>query len=66
MKINQITIISITAVLLFTLVGCEEPKGYLERKEPKPEVKSATINLNVRDAWEETENESDNLVDLEH
>ncbi len=34
MRINQITIISIAAVLLFTLVGCEEPKGELELKEP--------------------------------
>ena len=38
MKTNQITIITITAVLLFTLSGCEEPKGYLELKEPLPEV----------------------------
>jgi len=37
MKTNQITIISITAILLFTLVGCEEPKGYLETKGPLPE-----------------------------
>jgi len=38
MKINQITIISITAVLLFALVGCEQ-KGYFESKEggvPEP------------------------------
>ncbi len=34
MKTNQITIISITAVLLFTLAGCE-PKGYLETKGEK-------------------------------
>ncbi len=38
MKTNQITIITITAVLLFTLVGCEQPKGYIELKEPKKEL----------------------------
>lgn len=34
MKTNQITIITITAALLFSLVGCQEPKGELELKEP--------------------------------
>lgn len=38
MKTHQITIIAITAALLLILAGCEEPKGYLERKEPKPEL----------------------------
>ncbi len=37
MKINQIIFISITAVLLFTMVGCDS-KGGLELKEPKPEL----------------------------
>lgn len=37
MKTNQITIISVAAVLLFILVGCDS-KGGLELKEPKPEL----------------------------
>ena len=38
MKTNQTIIIAMTAVLLLTLTGCQEPKGYLELKEPmKPE-----------------------------
>jgi uncharacterized lipoprotein YajG len=36
MKTNQTIIIAMTAVLLLTLAGCQEPKGYLELKEPKP------------------------------
>jgi uncharacterized lipoprotein YajG len=39
MKTNQTIIIAMTAVLLLTLAGCQEPKGYLELKEPKPELK---------------------------
>lgn len=34
MRTKQTTIFAATAVLLFTLVGCEEPKGGLELKEP--------------------------------
>ena len=38
MKILQIiTITAITASFL-ALIGCEEPKGYLELKEPMPDV----------------------------
>jgi len=38
MKIHQTIIIGMSAALLFTLAGCQEPKGYLELKEPmKPE-----------------------------
>ena len=38
MKIHQTIIIAMSAALLFTLAGCQEPKGYLELKEPmKPE-----------------------------
>ena len=38
MKTNQTIIIAMTAVLLLTLAGCQEPKGYLELKEPKKEL----------------------------
>ena len=65
MKTNQITFITITAVLLFTLVGCEEPKGYLERKEPKSELKGDAIHWNVSDVWKKTTDKSGNLVDIE-
>ena len=34
MKTNQTIIIAMTAALLLTLAGCQEPKGYLELKEP--------------------------------
>ena len=38
MKTIQTIIIAMTAALLLTLAGCQEPKGYLELKEPmKPE-----------------------------
>jgi len=47
MKTNQITIIAITAALLFTLAGCEEPKGYLELKESKPELTGDAIRWTV-------------------
>ena len=47
MKTHQITIIAITAALLLTLAGCEEPKGYLELKEPKPELKGDAINWTI-------------------
>lgn len=42
MKTNQITIITITTTLLFTLVGCEEPKGELDLKEPWKPVSEMT------------------------
>lgn len=46
MKTNQITIITITAVLLFTLAGCEEPKGELELKEPWKPVSEMPGSIN--------------------
>ena len=42
MKTNQTIIIAMTAVLLLTLAGCQEPKGYLELKEPKPGDRKST------------------------
>ncbi len=45
MKTSQISIITITAVLLFTLAGCEEPKGELELKEPWKPVSEMTPAL---------------------
>jgi len=48
MKAKQITIITIAAVLLFTLAGCEEPKGYLERKATKPELEESKIFWTVK------------------
>ena len=42
MKTNQTIIIAMTAVLLLTLTGCQEPKGYLELKEPMKPVSEMT------------------------
>lgn len=56
MKTNQITIMTIAAVLLLTLAGCQEPKGELELKEPwkpvseMPGSMNWTINGPVDDA----------------
>ena len=47
MKTIQTIIIAMTAVLLLTLAGCQEPKGYLELKEPKPELKGDAIRWTV-------------------
>ena len=55
MKTNQITIITITAALLFTLIGCDS-KGGLERTEPKSEIKSATIYWTVNGPVDEEGN----------
>ncbi len=48
MKTNQTIIIAMTAVLLLTLAGCQEPKGYLELKEPKPELRGDAIHWTVK------------------
>ncbi len=37
MKILQIIIIALFVTSFLTLTGCEEPKGYLELKEPMKE-----------------------------
>lgn len=54
MKTNQIIFIAIAAALFFTLAGCQEPKGYIELKEPKQELSgdgmSWTINGPVDEA----------------
>jgi hypothetical protein len=50
MKTNQTIIIAMTAVLLLTLAGCQEPKGYLELKEPKPELKETCNTLDCERA----------------
>lgn len=55
MKTNQTIFIAIAATLFFTLVGCQEPKGYIELKEPKQEV----VDRGIR--WSVTHG----LVDLE-
>ncbi len=47
MKTIQTIIIAMTATLLLTLAGCQEPKGYLELKEPKPELKGDAIRWTV-------------------
>ena len=39
MKILQIIIIALFVTSFLTLTGCEEPKGYLELKEPMPDLK---------------------------
>ncbi len=49
MKINQITIISITAVLLFALVGCGDHvdgDGKIVLKEPMKPVSEMTPGMN--------------------
>ncbi len=38
MKTIQIIIITIAAVLLFTMAGCDKTDGKIELKEPKPEL----------------------------
>ena len=48
MKTIQTIIITISAALLLTLAGCQEPKGYLELKEPKPELKGDAIRWTVK------------------
>jgi uncharacterized lipoprotein YajG len=59
MKTNQTIIIAMTAVLLLTLAGCQEPKGYLELKEPKKELSELPPgkSWNVSDAWKEDNSE---------
>jgi len=47
MKIHQTIIIAMSAALLLTMAGCQEPKGYLELKEPKPELKGDAIRWTV-------------------
>ena len=59
MKTNQTIIIAMTAVLLLTLTGCQEPKGYLELEEPKKELSELPPgkSWNVSDAWKEDNSE---------
>ncbi len=47
MRTKQTTIFAATAVLLFTLVGCEEPKVGLELKDPKPELKGDALHWTI-------------------
>ena len=46
MKTNQTITIAMTAALLLTLAGCQEPKGYLELKEPMKPVSEMTPAMN--------------------
>ncbi len=51
MKINQLTLITIAAVLLFTLVGCGDNvdgDGKIVLKEAKPELKGDGIRWTVK------------------
>ena len=48
MKTNQTIIIAMTAALFLTLAGCQEPKGYLELKETKPELRGDAIRWTVK------------------
>ena len=48
MKTNKKIIIAMTAALFLTLAGCQEPKGYLELKEPKPELRGDAIRWTVK------------------
>mgnify|MGYP003455447096 FL=1 len=48
MKTNQTIIIAMTAALFLTLAGCQEPKGYLELKEPKQELRGDAIRWTVK------------------
>ncbi len=56
MKTNQTIIIAMTAALLFTFAGCQEPKGYLELKDPKPELKGDAIRWTVDGPVDESGN----------
>ena len=56
MKTNQTNIIAMTAALLLTLAGCQEPKGYLELKDPKPELKGDAIRWTVDGPVDESGN----------
>lgn len=59
MKTIQIIIIAMTAVLLLTLAGCEEPKGELELKKSWKPVNEMTPGKewNVSDAWKDDDSE---------
>ena len=46
MKTNQTLIISITAVLLLTLIGCEPTDGQVVLKEPRKAVSEMTPGMN--------------------
>lgn len=56
MKTIQTIIITISAALLLTLAGCQEPKGYLELKDPKPELKGDAIRWTVDGPVDESGN----------
>ena len=45
MRTNQVIIIAMTATLLLTLAGCQEPKGELELKEPWKPVSEMTPGM---------------------
>lgn len=53
---------AMTALLLLILAGCQEPKGYLELKEPKKELSELPSgkSWNVSDAWKEENSEEMN------
>jgi|GEM_PF-3408935 len=46
MKTNQINIITIASVLLFTLAGCDKTDGKIELKEPRKPVSEMTPGMN--------------------
>ncbi len=45
MRTNQVIIISMTATLLLTLAGCQEPKGELDLKKPWKPVSEMTPGM---------------------
>ena len=61
MKILQIIIITLFVTSLLTLTGCEEPKGYLELKEPLPEAENLRSGKvwNVSDGFPDAEKEEE-------
>ncbi len=47
MRTIQLVIITIAAALFLSLTGCQEPKGYIELKEPKKELS----DMPARENW---------------
>lgn len=50
MKISQVIIFTIIVTSFLTLTGCQEPKGYIELKEPKKEL----TDKSERKSWLDT------------
>ncbi len=56
MKTNQITVMAITAVLLFILAGCDNTDGKLALKEPRQELKGDGMRWTINGPVDEAGN----------